>query len=105
MHSRRQAVLQDARIDATIRDDGVNTTPNYLRDLTTALSTDEPRDQTIDRLRLLQRNGVSQASVQHWLEELRAETDDELVEDRILEVLDVVTGFCSAENRVWEAEI
>jgi hypothetical protein len=52
-------------------------------------------------LRAHRDQGVTRAEVQKCLEALRLETDDEAVEDRILEMLDYVTGFCRAEDRVW----
>jgi hypothetical protein len=38
------------------------------------------------------------------LEAFRVESPDEAVEDRILEVMDVVAGFCSPRLRVWEPD-
>lgn len=45
--------------------------------------------------------GVTREQVRAWLQELRAEAD-ESSEDKILELLDVVTGFCAPRLRVWE---
>ena len=35
------------------------------------------------------------------LKELRTELSDERSEDRILEILDFVAGFCLPEKRIW----
>lgn len=35
------------------------------------------------------------------LERLRAEIRDDGVEDRILELMDVATGFCAVQLRIW----
>jgi hypothetical protein len=36
------------------------------------------------------------------LEALPCQASDEEVEDRVLDVLDLVTGFCSREDSVWD---
>lgn len=38
------------------------------------------------------------------LNDLRLNGNDSLREDRVLEVLDYVTGFCRIENTVWQKE-
>jgi hypothetical protein len=58
--------------------------------------------QIVSTLREYQRQGITRHEVQHALEALRDRTPDEAVEDRILEIMDVVSGFCSRENTVWE---
>jgi hypothetical protein len=45
--------------------------------------------------------GVQQADVKHALDSLR--TNAEREEDRILEILDLVSGFCAPRLRIWEA--
>lgn len=47
--------------------------------------------------------GGSQNEAQRMLEELRNDFENEEgKEDIILDLLDHVTGWCSAENRIWE---
>ncbi len=46
--------------------------------------------------------GLSQAETLTVLESLRAAATDEATDDRILEVMDLVEGFCSPETTVWE---
>jgi hypothetical protein len=46
--------------------------------------------------------GISREEVQDALDCLRSQAQDEAQEDRILEVMDIVSGFCSAENSVWD---
>lgn len=46
--------------------------------------------------------GLSQAETLTALESLRVAATDEATEDRILEVMDLVEGFCSPETTVWE---
>ncbi len=36
------------------------------------------------------------------LETLRSETTNETVEDKIFEIMDLVSGFCSRENTIWD---
>jgi hypothetical protein len=45
--------------------------------------------------------GGSQEEARKALEALRASAGED-VEDRILELLDVVMGFCSPHQRIWE---
>lgn len=44
--------------------------------------------------------GFSAISVNELLGSMRGDADDEL-EDRILEVMDIVTGFCAPALEVW----
>lgn len=55
----------------------------------------------VDELRQLKNDGFEQEIVRTALEELRKTCDTELEEDRILEVLDFVTGYCPPEMKVW----
>lgn len=45
--------------------------------------------------------GGTQADAEVVLRELRAQFTDEVQEDRVLELLDMVTGWCAPELRVW----
>ena len=45
--------------------------------------------------------GLSQADALRVLGELRASSKNEVVEDRVLDLLDLATGWCSASLRVW----
>jgi hypothetical protein len=58
--------------------------------------------QIVKVLRDYRATGISREEVQDALECLRSQAQDEAQEDRILEVMDIVSGFCSAENSVWE---
>lgn len=58
--------------------------------------------QIVSTLREYRRQGITRDEVRHALEALRAQTPDDAVEDRILEIMDIVSGFCSRENTVWE---
>ncbi|KAB8058719.1 hypothetical protein GCN74_14760 [Janthinobacterium sp. FT14W] len=49
-----------------------------------------------------QASGVTDAQVAAWLQELRAATPDEALEDAILDALDMVTGWSGPELRVWD---
>jgi hypothetical protein len=51
--------------------------------------------------RRLKEPGVPRREVQAALESMRKGIEDEAVEDRIPEVLDVVTGFCAIEQTIW----
>jgi len=49
-------------------------------------------------------SGVTSAQVAALLQELRAATQDEALEDTILDALDMVTGWCAPQLQVWEEE-
>lgn len=56
----------------------------------------------VDELRQMKNDGFEQEVVRTALEDLRITCNTELEEDRILEVLDFVTGFCPPEMKVWD---
>ena len=49
-------------------------------------------------------SGVTAAQVATLLQERRAVTQDEALENTILDALDMVTGWCAPQLRVWEEE-
>jgi hypothetical protein len=61
-----------------------------------------PLGQIVSTLREYRRQGITRDEVQLVLETLRHQAPSEAVEDRILEVMDIVSGFCSQENTVWD---
>lgn len=66
------------------------------------ISSDASLFSILEELRRMKSEGFEQEVVRKALEDLRRESKSESEEDRILEVLDFVTGFCSPESRVWE---
>ncbi len=46
-------------------------------------------------------SGVTAEQVESLLQELRGATRDEALEDAILDALDMVTGWCAPQLRVW----
>ena len=54
-------------------------------------------------MRDLKKNGVKKDEVYRILETLRPKfASNEEKEDLILEVMDIVTGFCSGHMKVWD---
>ena len=47
-------------------------------------------------------NGGIQQAAYVTLEKIRHEQVEELVEDRLLELMDFVAGFCVLDQRIWE---
>ena len=47
------------------------------------------------------RHGVKSSEVISLLEEFRLDLVNEAIEDKILEVMDIVSGFCSPHMKVW----
>ena len=58
--------------------------------------------EDVSTLREFRRQGITRHEVQLALEALRDQASDEAAEDRILEIMDIVSGFCSRENTVWD---
>ncbi len=80
------------------------TSERLSQELETVVSSGMPLRQIVSALREYRRSGVSRHEVQLALESLRDQAKDEAIEDRILEVMDVVSGFCPQESTVWEVE-
>ncbi|WP_157755202.1 hypothetical protein [Variovorax boronicumulans] len=47
------------------------------------------------------RRGLTAEEIAHVLEQLRSSVVSESGEDRVLEVLDVVRGFCTPHLKLW----
>jgi anthranilate phosphoribosyltransferase len=67
-----------------------------------AISARVPLSQIVSTLREYRYQGVTREEVQSVLEGLRERAQDEATEDRILEVMDIVSGFCPRETTVWD---
>lgn len=52
-------------------------------------------------LLLFKEEGGSQEDALLILEDLRQNVKNQKVEDKILEIMDLVTGWCKADLRVW----
>jgi hypothetical protein len=78
------------------------TSEHLSQELEAAISAELPLRQMVSTLREFRCSGVTRHEVQLALESLRARARDEATEDRILEVLDIVTGFCPRESTVWD---
>ena len=67
----------------------------------TLIASDVPLLSIVEELRQMKNEGFEQEVVENVLEDLRKESETESEEDRILEVLDFVTGFCSPDHQIW----
>jgi hypothetical protein len=74
---------------------------NFEIELRKALNDRAKLVDVVEVLRAARAEGLTQAEAMRILESLRVESPDEAVEDWILEVMDVVVGFCSPRLRVW----
>ena len=70
-------------------------------DLESALSNDVGLIVIRNILEKYKNTGIQAGEVNLLLEELRRNAGDEATEDRIAEVMDIVSGFCSPHMRVW----
>ncbi len=78
------------------------TNERLLGELEEVVSAGRSLREIVSTLRVIRSRGITRHEVQLALEALRDQVSDETVEDRILEIMDVVGGFCSRENTVWE---
>jgi hypothetical protein len=74
------------------------------RELHTAIADAMPLDQIVGLLRRYKDQGITQAEVYAFLEELHRVAPDEETDDRILEVADFVAGFCAPHMKVWDGD-
>lgn len=58
-------------------------------------------DAICEVLRDLKQSGATPAEIHATLEAMRDSARDEATEDRILEVLDIVDGWCRPQLRIW----
>jgi hypothetical protein len=74
----------------------------FIDELEEAVAARTPLRLIAGLLRRFRDAGITRDEVQVALEAMRERVTDEATEDRILEVLDVVSGFCSPELDVWD---
>jgi hypothetical protein len=75
---------------------------HIVEGLERAISARVPLTQIAMTLREYRQRGVTREQVRSALEALRERAPDEETEDRILEILDIVSGFCPRETTVWD---
>jgi hypothetical protein len=78
------------------------TSEHLLEELEGVISAQVPLRQIVSTLREYRDQGVTRLEVQSALESLRGRAGDEATEDRILEIMDIVSGFGPREATVWE---
>lgn len=75
---------------------------NIELELNQLLQSGDSMDSCVCLLRTYRREGGRQDDAYAALERLCGKfNDDEQVEDKVLELMDFVSGFCSAEQRIW----
>ena len=74
---------------------------HLIDDLEALLAKEPELSRVVATLRDYQAAGIARDDVSHALEILRERARDEIAEDRILEVMDIVVGFCPRESLVW----
>jgi hypothetical protein len=71
-------------------------------DLEAALRSDSSLTSGWERLQHYKQSGGTREEALATLESMRDEATDEQTEDRILELMDFVAGFCLPHSRIWE---
>lgn len=72
------------------------------RELEAALRSGRPLETIVALLRRYRSQGVERNAIYAFLDSLREKASDEAEEDRILEIADIVIGFCSPHMRIWD---
>ncbi|WP_129020215.1 hypothetical protein [Edaphocola flava] len=49
----------------------------------------------------LKKSNIKQNEIREFLYEIKAGAVDEIIEDRILEILDILEGYCQPQYKVW----
>ncbi len=75
---------------------------HFAEELSERISNGASLREIAASLRDLKRSGISREDVRLVLEASRQRARDEAEEDRILEVMDLVSGFCPRELTVWD---
>ncbi len=78
------------------------TSEHLLEELKGVISARVPLWQIVSTVREYRDQGVTRLEVQSALESLRGRAGDEATEDRILEIMDIASGFGPWEATVWE---
>jgi hypothetical protein len=63
-----------------------------------------PLDGIVALMGRYKEQGITQGEVYSFLEALHQSAPDEASRDRILEVTDLVAGFCAPHMKVWDGE-
>lgn len=79
-------------------------TPEQVAHLQASVLSGGSSDMICEILKALKQKGITQAEVQTTLEAMRHSAPDEATEDRILEVLDIVAGWCRPRLRIWDEQ-
>ena len=75
-----------------------------LSDLQSSIDSAISRNESLENISTILKGykikGVDQSAVIELLESMRIDSDEEY-EDRLLEILDIVSGFCDSKYTVW----
>ena len=71
------------------------------QELRTALNKDSDLFFIREILKKYKEHGIPSSEVNLLLEDIRSEITDETIEDKVLEVMDIVSGFCSPHMKIW----
>ena len=79
-------------------------TDQFSKSLQAALSLNAPMGELVGIVRRFKDAGLTQKSAYDALEGLRTRLD-ESAEGRVLQLMDLVVGWCQPQHRLWEAEL
>ncbi len=82
----------------------MNNNETKLRKFTSRIFGGDPLPRLIAEMRDLRDEGISAQDVLSFLKNLRANCPDDHKEDVVLELMDIVTGYCAKDQCVWMEE-
>lgn len=80
------------------------TTSEMLAELQNQIVSGKPLSDLWEQLRRLRDANTSASQVVKFLQDILSQNDDSAIEDRVMEVLDYVTGFCNVKYQIWNDE-
>lgn len=81
----------------------MSTDLDIRQEMSDFIESNAPVTRILPHLREYRSHKIPRSTVLTILEHLRDSASSEAIEDRVLEVMDLVAGFCRAEDEVWDS--
>lgn len=78
---------------------------DFQAELARRIAESRPLGEVLDLVVGFRHRGIAQEAVYLALQQLRASAPDEAYEDRVLDVMDFVWGWCHVSQRIWPSDL
>ena len=78
---------------------------DFRAELAQAFAAGRSLEELLDLVVGFRHRGIAQEAMYLALQQLRASAPDEAYEDRVLDVMDFVWGWCHVSQRIWPADL